>query len=47
MMKTPHLQCPCEKCDNIDKMSSKLIGNNVSGIDRNPKKSNEKYVVPI
>ena len=41
MTKTPHLQCTCEKCDNIDKMSSKLIGNQFSGIDRNLKKAME------
>ena len=47
MMKTPHLQCTCEKCDNIDKMSSKHIGNNVSGIERNLKKAIESMWCPF
>ena len=47
MTKTPHLQCTCEKCDNIDKMSSKLIGNQFSGIDRNLKKAMESMWCPF
>ena len=47
MTKTPHLQCTCEKCDNIDKMSSELIGNQFSGIDRNLKKAMESTWCPF
>ena len=47
MTKTPHLQFTCEKCDNIDKMSSKLIGNQFSGIDRNLKKAMESVWCPF
>ena len=46
-MGAPHLQCTCEKCDNIDKMSSKLIGNQFSGIDRNLKKAMESMWCPF
>ena len=47
MTKTPHLQCTCEKCDNIDQMSSKLIGNQFSGIDSNLKKAMESMWCPF
>ena len=30
--KTPHYQCTCEKCDNLKKITVKLIGNKVSGV---------------
>ena len=45
--KTPHYQCTCEKCDNLKKITVKLIGNKVSGVEQNIRKAMEKTWCPF